>query len=148
MNEYVENPPFVALIDDDPHSAHLLSRMLAAAGAPEIRYYGDAREGGIMLADAFGGPASGHPAHLVIDLKAHSQANRDFLLTIRPLLHRTGLEAVVMAQTSDPLLARSLHEAGAAAVFIRHAELEAYRRQAADIVGFWARDRRLEAIGM
>ena len=36
---------------------------------------------------------------------------------------------------------------GAAAVFERHGELNAYRREAANIVGFWVRTQRLDAVG-
>ena len=45
LNVYVDNAPFVALIDDDQHSAHLLTRMLIAHGSPDVQWYGDAADG-------------------------------------------------------------------------------------------------------
>jgi hypothetical protein len=40
------------------------------------------------------------------------------------------------------------YEAGADAVFFRQPELDAYRREMAGIISFWARTQRLDAVGM
>ena len=68
--------------------------------------------------------------------------------TLANELCQKGVPVVVMAHTLDQASRESLHEAGAAAVFFRQAELDAYRREAASIVSFWARNQRLDAVGM
>jgi hypothetical protein len=40
------------------------------------------------------------------------------------------------------------YEAGAAAVFFRQPEVDAYRRELDGIENFWARNQRLDAVGM
>ena len=57
------------------------------------------------------------------------------------------LLVVAMAPSLDREVRNGLLDAGAAAVFERHAELNAYRREAANIVGFWVRSQRLDAVG-
>ena len=44
MNDDVDYASFVALVDDDGHSAHLLTRTLLAQNAPGVQCYGDAGE--------------------------------------------------------------------------------------------------------
>ena len=148
MNDYVENLPFVALVDDDQHSAHLLTRMLLAHGSPEIQWYGDAASGRLTLANVLADPAANWPSLLIVDLKAYSGANFEFVASIQPLVRQRGVPVVVMAAPLDRQGIETLHGAGASAVFFRHAELDAYRREAAGIVSFWARSQRLDAVGM
>lgn len=148
MNNYVDHLPFVALVDDDPHSAQLLTRMLVAHGAPEIEHHASAAAGLQALVEVLNNPAANWPGLVVVDLKAHSRANLEFMTAIQPLLRQKGVNAVVMTQDLDRQARVSLLAAGAAAVFIRHAERDAYRREAADIVSFWARSQRLDAVGM
>ena len=52
-----------------------------------------------------------------------------------------------MSPTLDRETRNGLLDAGASAVFERHGELNAYRREAANIVGFWVRSQRLDAVG-
>ena len=52
-----------------------------------------------------------------------------------------------MAPTLDRTTRENLLDAGADAVFERHAELQAYRAEAAAIVSFWVRNQRLDAVG-
>ena len=148
MNDYVENLPFVALVDDDQHSAHLLTRMLLAHGSPDIQWYGGAIDGRLMLGDVLANPAANWPSLLIVDLKAHSGANLEFVASIQSLTRQKGVPVVVMSPLLDRAGRETLHEAGAAAVFFRHAELDAYRREAAGIVSFWARNQRLDAVCM
>lgn len=144
----MENLPFVALVDDDQHSAHLLTRMLLAHGAPEIQWYGDASSGRLMLANVLANPTADWPGLLIVDLKAHSEANLEFIGSIQALARQKGVPVVVMVPPLDRQGREALLEAGASAVFFRHAELDAYRREAAGIVSFWARNQRLDAVGM
>lgn len=148
LNDHTENQPFVALIDDDQHSAHLLTRMLLAHGAPEIKWYGDANAGRACLVAALGDFSANWPGLVIVDLKAHSNANLEFITSIQPLLQQKGVMIAAMVQAADLAQRSALQHAGASAVFVRHAELDAYRREAASIVSFWARGQRLDAVGM
>ena len=148
LNDYVENLPFVALVDDDQHSAHLLTRMLLAHGSPDIQWYGGAADGRLMLGNVLSNPEANWPGLLIVDLKAHSNANLEFVASIQALARQKGVPVVVMAPPLDRAGREALHDAGASAVFFRHAELDAYRREAAGIVSFWARSQRLDAVGM
>jgi DNA-binding response OmpR family regulator len=148
LNESAENRPFVALIDDDQHSAHLLTRMLLAHGAPDITWYGDANAARTRLTSVLADPATNWPGLIVVDLKAHSKANLEFIASIQPLMRQKGVLVVAMVQPADLAQRDALQTAGSAAVFVRHAEREAYRREAANIVSFWARSQRLDAVGM
>ena len=61
LNDYVENLPFVALVDDDQHSAHLLTRMLLAHGSPDIQWYGGAADGRLALGNVLANPTANWP---------------------------------------------------------------------------------------
>lgn len=148
LNGHVDNAPFVALIDDDQHSAHLLTRMLLAHGAPSIQWYGNAVDGRDRLLDVLHDHNADWPTLVIVDLKTHSAANGEFLRSIQPLAHQKGISVVVMIHPGESAQREALEDSGAGAVFFRHAELAAYRREAASLVSFWARSQRLEAVGM
>lgn len=148
LNGYVEDLPFIALIDDDQYSAHLLTRMLIAHGSPEVQHYGNAIEGLERIKAVLADPNANWPGLLIVDLKSHSGANVEFLASIQPLAHKKGVPVVVMTQALDHAAREAIYDAGAVAVFLRHPELDAYRREAAGIVSFWARNQRLGAVGM
>ena len=138
----------MALVDDDQHSAQLLTRMLLAHGAPSIQWYGGASDGQTMLTAVLGDTSGRWPSLVIVDLKAHSAANLEFLRATQSLLRQKNVPVAVMVQSSAPDNRDTLLAAGATNVFIRHAELDAYRREAASLVSFWARSQRLEAVGM
>lgn len=148
MNEYVENASYVALVDDDPHSAQLLMRMLAAHGGPRIQWFGDAADANVALVQVLSQPSANHPGLVIVDLKAHSEANAEFLRSIQPLPHQRGVGVVVLIHPAEQAKREALEDSGAAAIFYRHAERDAYRREAASLVSFWARSQRLDAVGM
>lgn len=148
MSDHVDGMPYLALVDDDQHSANLLTRMLLAHGSPGIQWLGGALEGRLALARVLSNPSADWPSLLIVDLKAHSGASLEFVSSIQSLARQKGVPVVVMAPPLDRQGREALHEAGAAGVFFRHAELDAYRREAAGIVSFWARSQRLDAVGM
>lgn len=148
MNVVANDNPFIALIDDDGHSAHLLTRMLVAHGAPEVKHFASPALGEAFLAEVLADPAGEWPGMVIVDLKAHSGANIEFLARNQALLRQKGIPFVAMTQTTDRAGRQALHDAGASAVFFRQAELDAYRREAAALVSFWARNQRLDAVGM
>jgi len=139
---------FIALIDDDAHSSYLLSRMLRAEQAPPVRYLGGATEGEVAMTVTLADVSADWPDLLIIDLKSHSGANLEFLHRNNTLLRQKGIPVAVMTPPSDREARETLHRAGASAVFFRQSELDAYRHEAAAIVSFWARNQRLDAVGM
>lgn len=147
MNSVVDNTPHFALVDDDAHSAHLLTRMLLAHGAPRIETFTSAADAIARLIPSLAIRAA-WPTLVIVDLKAHSAANLEFVALLAPVIGKLDIPVAVMAQRPDRQHTAELHDAGAAAVFTRHAELDAYRREAANIVSFWARSQRLDAVGM
>lgn len=122
--------------------------MLLAHGSPHIRWYGDAGSSHLLLTSVLANPARNWPGLVIVDLKAHSRATHDFLGSIQSLARQKGVPVVAMVAPLDRQGREALHDAGASAVFFRHAEIDAYRREAAGIVSFWARSQRLEAVGM
>jgi CheY-like chemotaxis protein len=146
---YIATPrrPFLALVDNDSHSARLLTRMLLAHGAPSVRWLDGASAAEAELGPLLADPMAQLPGLLIVDLKASSTATREFIAALRQ--HKRAAELVIVAMA--PSLARevrdSLIEAGATAVFERHPDIDAYRREAASIVGFWVRNQHLSAIG-
>lgn len=148
MSDFVDYASFVALIDDDEHSAHLLTRTLVDQGAHGVQCYGDANQGFIRLRAVLSDARAAWPEIVILDLKEHSGANLEFLETIRQLTRQHGVPVVVLAPQPDETCRQALLAAGAAAVFVRHADRDAYRRVAADIIQFGAVQQRPTAVGM
>ncbi|KKB07259.1 response regulator [Devosia chinhatensis] len=144
----MSEPGFIALVDDDDHSAYLLTRMMAAHGAPAISHFGTAALGEGQIAAMLQDPLANWPGLVIIDLKSHSSANLEFLERNQALFRQKGIPIAVMSPPLSAAGCEALTAAGAAGIFFRHAELDAYRREAAAIVTFWARHQRLDAIGM
>jgi DNA-binding NtrC family response regulator len=137
--------PAIALVDDDFHSARLLTRMLAAHGAPHVERMSDPATALETLVAMSAAAPFGDGCLVVVDLKASSTASQDFIARLKH--EAPGLLVVAMAPTLDRNTRNALLDAGAAAVFERHGELDAYRREAANIVGYWVRSQRLDAVG-
>ena len=140
--------PFIGLIDDDGHSAYLFMRIMAGLRGPAVRNYGDGEVGaanlGLVLSDA----AAEWPELLVVDLKAHSDATLEFVRRHQAWLRQKGVPVVVMVRPIGRVECDAYYEAGAAAVFFRQPEVDAYRRELAGIENFWARSQRQDAVGM
>lgn len=140
-----DRQPAIALVDDDFHSARLMMRMLAAHGGPLVEWLSDPDTALETLAGYDALPPISGRCMALVDLKASSTASRDFIVKL--CRRAPDLLAVAMASSLDRETRNALLDAGAAAVFERHAELNAYRREAASIVGFWVRSQRLDAVG-
>jgi CheY-like chemotaxis protein len=140
-------PPFMALVDDDSHSARLITRMLLAHGAPAVQWLDGAESGAGKLGELLADRRSVLPGLVIVDLKTSSSATRDFIAGIRKLERSDALLIAAVAPTLDREVRDSLLEAGADAVFQRHGDIDAYRREAASIVSFWVRNQHLNAIG-
>ena len=148
MTTHFKNRPFIGLIDDDGHSAHLFIRMLAANEGPSVCHYGDADAGMADLAEVLGNPKASWPDLLVVDLKGHSDATLEFVRRHHVELRQKGVSLVVMVPPYDGVRRMTYLEAGAAAVFFRQPELNAYRQELTAITNFWADTGRLDAVGM
>ena len=134
--------PAIALVDDDYHSARLMTRMLEAHGGPQVSRMPDPDVAVEALADVT--PIAGQ-CMAVVDLKSSSTATRDFVSRLK---HRAPqLLVVAMAPSLDRDVRNELLDAGASAVFERHSDITLYRREAASIVAFWVRNQRLDAVG-
>lgn len=144
----VDYASFIALIDDDARSADLLSRTLRDQSAPNIQHYGGADAALARLTGMIAVPPAHRPAMVIVDLKAHSGANLEFLGMVAPIAAQLRTSFVVLTAQPDQQSRHALQDQGAAAVFIRHADRDAYRRVAADLVEFWALTQRLVAVGM
>lgn len=147
MNSHGAGQTFMALVDDDSHSARLMIRMLLAHGAPSVSWLdGEAlasTELGKLLADS----RAVLPGLVIVDLKSSSTATAEFVRKLRGMPDGRALLIAAMAPSLDREVRDVLLEAGADAVFQRQANIDFYRREAAAIVSFWVRNQRLEAVG-
>jgi DNA-binding response OmpR family regulator len=147
MNSHGAVQPFMALVDDDSHSARLMIRMLLAHGAPSVSWLDGEVTAGTELAALLDDRKATLPGLLIVDLKSSSTATADFIRKLRGMQDGTALLVAAMAPTLDREVRDVLLEAGADAVFERQADIDFYRREAAAIVSFWVRHQRLEAVG-
>ena len=134
--------PAIALVDDDYHSARLMTRMLEAHGGPQVSRMPDPERAVEALSGV--APVDAH-CMAVVDLKSSSTATRDFVARLKHSAPQ--LLVVAMAPTLDREIRNELLDAGASAVFERHSDINLYRREAANIVAFWVRNQRLDAVG-
>jgi response regulator RpfG family c-di-GMP phosphodiesterase len=139
--------PYLVLVDDDGHSARLLTRMLLAHGAPSIQWIESSEAGLSQIKSLLVDRARLLPGLVVVDLKSSSTASAEFVSKIARLPRSQSLLVAVMAVDPNRITRERLLEAGADAVFERHADLQGYRAEAAAIVSFWVRNQRLEAVG-
>lgn len=147
MNVWNTRQPYLMLVDDDAHSARLLTRMLLAHGAPSIQWNESPSDSLSQIKDLLSDTDKHLPGLVIVDLKSSSTAASEFIAQIAALERSRCLVIVAMAPTLDRATRESLLDAGADAVFERHAELQAYRAEAAAIVSFWVRNQRLDAVG-
>ena len=104
MNSHGMGQSFMALVDDDSHSARLMIRMLLAHGAPSVSWLnGEAlasEELGKVLADSH----ATLPGLVIVDLKSSSTASADFIRKLRA----GGLAAVDEGRLGDLLPQRGV----------------------------------------
>ena len=139
--------PYLMLVDDDAHSARLLTRMLLAHGAPSIQWVEDSAQGLSQIKGLLAEPGKHLPGLVIVDLKSSSTAASEFIAEVAGLERSRSLVIAAMAPNLDRATRDSLLNAGADAVFERHADLQAYRAEAAAIVSFWVRNQHLDAVG-
>jgi hypothetical protein len=137
--------PAIALVDDDYHSARLMTRMIEAHGGPQVLRLPDPQVALEALAEAVLTPPVAGQCLAIVDLKSSSTATRDFIVRLKHTVPE--LLVVAMAPSLDRDVRNELLDAGASAVFERHSDITLYRREAANIVAFWVRNQRLDAVG-
>jgi CheY-like chemotaxis protein len=147
MNSHGAGQTFMALVDDDSHSARLMIRMLLAHGAPSVSWLDGETLAGSELGKLLADSRSILPGLVIVDLKSSSTATVDFIRKLRSMPDGPALLIAAMAPSLDREVRDVLLEAGADAVFQRQANIDFYRREAAAIVSFWVRNQRLEAVG-
>jgi len=136
-----DGAPVFALVDDHVHSARLFARTLRHTDAPvQVRWLGDAGRALRSLERSLAGANGTTPDMIVVDLKADSAANENFVTRIAPHARTAGVPVAVMAAGLDPQKRQRLLAAGAAAAFDRHHDLAAYRREIEQISSFWVRE--------
>lgn len=148
MNALSPDQAYLALIDDDPHSARLLMRMLIAHGAPGIELFGDAEAGTRRLAAILEQPGAERPAMVIVDLKHAPPAAIACIADIRRLRQARDLIVVAMSPNLDRQSREALIAAGADAVFERHEDASEFRSETASLVSFWVRSHRHKAVGL
>ncbi len=139
--------PFLALVDDDSHSARLMTRMLLAHGAPSVRWLDGETAADEELGAQLAASGAQLPGMVIVDLKTSSTATRDYIAALGSHERASELLIVAMSPTLDREVREDLIKAGAATVFERHANINAYRQETAGIVSFWVRNQHLAAIG-
>jgi CheY-like chemotaxis protein len=139
--------PFMALVDDDSHSARLMIRMLLAHGAPSVSWLNGESLATAEIHRLLEDDRAVTPGLVVVDLKASSSATLDFIAKLRGMRDGDTLLIAAIAPTLDREPREALLSAGADAVFERHADINSYRREAAAIVSFWVRNQHLDAVG-
>lgn len=147
MNGNAADRAHLALVDDDTHSARMMIRMLLAHGAPSVDWLADAGVAETTFRASLAQTGSELPALVLVDLKSSSRATADFVSRLRAMPGASDLLIVAMAPSLERSCREPLLVAGVDAVFQRHADANAYRREAASIVSFWVQHQRLEAVG-
>lgn len=139
---------YIAVVDDDGHSAHLLCRTLGQAGCSSVTHLGGADFGGARLKRILADVHQPWPSVVIVDLKTDSTANIAFVAHYQSLLRQRGVCILVMVSRYDEKVRSALLDAGAAGVFYRQGGRDAYRHEVNGILQFWARHQRLDAVGM
>jgi len=137
----IDEQPLIALADDDTESARSLLRTLAELGSRRVKWHGDAERSLKLFAESFSDDPARWPSLIVVDLKAAPSANVDFIGALKAMMPEvaapaTGPLIVAMAPSLERETRTRLIDAGAAAVFERHAEPVAYQQEVANLIGF------------
>ena len=147
MDAFGTGQPFLALVDDDSHSARLMIRMLLAHGAPSVSWLDGEAMATTEIGKLLDNDRAALPGLVIVDLKSTSTATPEFITKLRGM--RDGRSLLIGALA--PNLERETREiylsAGADAVFERQADIDSFRREAAAIVSFWVRNQHLDAVG-
>lgn len=122
----------VALVDNDVHSARLLMRTLTQEGIGPARWLGSARRSLRLL--NYDLPLKAKwPSMLVVNIPAGAQ----FVTAIGHLARKHDAQIVALIEPERPDLREGLLKAGAARVFERQPDRDAYRARIAALGEYW-----------
>ena len=147
MDVHGAGRPYMALVDDDSHSARLMIRMLLAHGAPSVDWMDGEAMAAADLGKLLENDTAPLPGLVIVDLKSSSSATSDFIVKLRSMRDGRSLLIAAIAPALDKNGRDALLDAGADAVFERCADIDSFRREAAAIVSFWVRNHHLDAVG-
>jgi CheY-like chemotaxis protein len=147
MDAFGAGQPFMALVDDDSHSARLMIRMLLAHGAPSVSWLNGEALATAELGKLLEDDSAAIPGLVIVDLKRSSAATADFIVKLRGMRDGRSLLIAAIAPSLEREGRDALLAAGADAVFERQADINSFRREAAAIVSFWVRNQHLDAVG-
>lgn len=147
MDRPTSNRALIALVDDDVHCARMLLRTLGTFGVDDARWLGGAERSERLIETMYRQAPSALPGVVLVDLKTNSSATAAFIAAIGEIANSADILVVAIAPSPDETMRKALRDAGADAVFERHADFDAYRQEAASIARYWARSARLEATG-
>jgi CheY-like chemotaxis protein len=147
MNSHSSAQSFLALIDDDSHSARMMIRMLLAHGAPSVNWLDGETMATSEMRKLLADKKAALPGMVIVDLKSSSTATCDFISKLRRMPDGHALLIVAIAPSLERQVRETYLTAGADAVFERQADLDLFRREAAAIVSYWVRNQHLEAVG-
>jgi CheY-like chemotaxis protein len=147
MDAFGAGQPYMALVDDDSHSARLMIRMLLAHGAPSVSWLDGEALATAELGKLLDDDLAALPGLVIVDLKNSSTATRDFVVKLRAMHDGRSLLIAAIAPSLEKDVRDVLLNAGADAVFERQADINSFRREAAAIVSFWVRNQHLDAVG-
>lgn len=129
------------IVDDDPHSARFFrQRIIAATGRSTIIRvdWFESADGGLLaiesLQDQDRQQVRRLPDLIIIDLKASSMANMEFLTKAEPSIKALPVPSTVFAKQAGKAKQSAYLKAGAAAIFERHADLEQYDAELARMI--------------
>lgn len=91
MNSHGAVQPFMALVDDDSHSARLMIRMLLAHGAPSVSWLDGEAIASTELGKLLDDRKATLPGLVIVDLKSSSNATADFVRKLRGMQDGTAL---------------------------------------------------------
>ncbi len=138
---------YITLVDDDETSATKLISMLLAHGAPSVSLQHDKTRYLKELKALLTHHDDTLPSMIIVDFKGFPAAAAAFVSSIRAL---PGAQSLLIAAMADDLsrpVRDVLLNAGANAVFARQSTTDGFRCEAAELVSFWVRNQRLEAVG-
>lgn len=141
MTTIDEEWPVFALVDDQVHSARLMTRTMIEADSPaRVIWLGDARRAKRSLQALLDEAAVNTPDMIIVDLKTHSGATAEFISEIGNLKAKADVPVAAIAASLDAESRNAILGSGADAVFERHHDLVQYRKEMAQLTSFWVRE--------
>ena len=92
MDAFGAGQPFMALVDDDSHSARLMIRMLLAHGAPSVSWLDGEAMATAEIGKLLDNDRATLPGLVIVDLKSTSTATPEFITKLRGMRDGRSLQ--------------------------------------------------------